>query len=76
LHSGIYYQYRPLPSRADQHRVVGIHPNKLLGVIGDHDDFPVERIRLSGDKLVLGSCSHDRTVKFWSLEGLLEVSAV
>eukprot|EP00047_Mylnosiga_fluctuans_P001972 m.222635 g.222635 ORF g.222635 m.222635 type:complete len:393 (-) comp10797_c0_seq1:820-1998(-) len=53
-------------------RVVGLYPNKLLGVIGDHDDFPVERIRLSGDRKLLGSCSHDRTVKFWNLDGLLE----
>jgi len=23
-------------------RVVSIQPNKVLGVLGDHDDFPVE----------------------------------
>ena len=23
-------------------RVVSIHPNKVLGVLGDHADFPVE----------------------------------
>ena len=56
--------------------VVGLYPNKLLGVIGDHDDFPVERLRISGDGKLLGSCSHDCLVKFWSLEGLLDVSFV
>ena len=28
-------------------RVVQIGPNRLLGVIGDHDDFPVERMASS-----------------------------
>ncbi len=66
----IRYAALRCPSRAS---VVGVHPNKLLGVIGDHSDFPIERVRLSGDRKVLGSCSHDKTVKFWSLEGLFEV---
>lgn len=33
-----------------QCRVVSVHPNKLLGVVGEHEDFPVERLALSGDK--------------------------
>lgn len=49
-------------------RVININPNKMLGVIGGHLDFPIERIRVSRDKKMLASCSHDNLVKFWSLE--------
>jgi hypothetical protein len=30
-----------------RHRIVNIHPNKLLGIVGEHEDWPVERIRVS-----------------------------
>jgi len=53
-------------------RVCSIHPNKLLGVVGEHQDFPVERIKLSRDKKLLGSCSHDNLVKFWNVQYLFE----
>eukprot|EP00741_Cyanophora_paradoxa_P004151 tig00000769_g4032.t1 len=53
-------------------RVVSVHPNKLLGVVGEHGEFPIERVALSGDKRVLGSCSHDNTVKFWNIAYLME----
>eukprot|EP00123_Amoebidium_parasiticum_P020460 comp50296_c0_seq1/m.47636 comp50296_c0_seq1/g.47636 ORF comp50296_c0_seq1/g.47636 comp50296_c0_seq1/m.47636 type:complete len:349 (-) comp50296_c0_seq1:241-1287(-) len=56
-------------------RVVQIHPNKLLGVVGEHQDFPIERIRLSHDKHYLGSCSHDKTVKFWDVSSLVSEKA-
>ncbi len=26
--------------------IVQIHPNKLLGVVGDHEDFPVEMLKV------------------------------
>ena len=29
-------------------RVIGILPNKMLGVVGEHGDYPVERLALSG----------------------------
>eukprot|EP01125_Pyxidicula_operculata_P007911 TRINITY_DN266_c1_g1_i1.p1 TRINITY_DN266_c1_g1~~TRINITY_DN266_c1_g1_i1.p1 ORF type:complete len:263 (+),score=83.80 TRINITY_DN266_c1_g1_i1:339-1127(+) len=48
-------------------RVVSILPNKLLGVIGEHENFPVERLAISRDLNMLGSCSHDNTVKFWNI---------
>lgn len=51
-------------------RVVSILPNKVLGVLGEHGEYPIERIRLSGDGRYIGSCSHDKTVKFWDLENL------
>merc|ERR1711998_778123 len=43
-------------------RVMQVQPNKLLGVIGDHDDFPVERIAFSHARRLITSCSHDNTV--------------
>ncbi|GBB92887.1 hypothetical protein RclHR1_04640024 [Rhizophagus clarus] len=53
-------------------RLVGILPNKFLGVIGDHDDFPIECLRLSHDEILLASSSHDNTVKFWNIRYLFE----
>jgi WD40 repeat protein len=53
-------------------RLVGILPNKFLGVIGDHDDFPIECLRLSHDENLLASSSHDNTVKFWNISYLFE----
>ena len=29
-------------------RVIGILPNKMLGVVGEHGEYPVERLALSG----------------------------
>lgn len=53
-------------------RICEIHPNRLLGVIGEHPDFPIERIKLSRDNRFLASCSHDLTVKFWNMEEIFE----
>jgi len=53
-------------------RVVSIHPNKLLGVVGEHADFPIERIKLCPNNKYLASCSHDDTVKFWNVEYLFD----
>lgn len=48
-------------------RVIAIQPNKILGVIGDHEDFPVEAISTSFDRRVLGSISHDNIIRFWDI---------
>ncbi|KAG5463175.1 MAG: hypothetical protein BJ554DRAFT_1275 [Olpidium bornovanus] len=48
-----------------------IQPNTFLGVVGEHEEFPVEQIRLSHDKAFLASCSHDETVGLWSMEAML-----
>ncbi|RIA89177.1 WD40-repeat-containing domain protein [Glomus cerebriforme] len=53
-------------------RLVGILPNKFLGVIGDHEDFPIECLKSSHDNNLLASCSHDNTVKFWNIRYLYE----
>ncbi|XXQ37943.1 WD domain, G-beta repeat [Plasmodiophora brassicae] len=52
-------------------RVVQIHPNKLLGVVGRYE-FPVECIRLSHDRQWIASSSHDGAVKFWEAGFLFE----
>ncbi|OQR96269.1 transmembrane protein [Thraustotheca clavata] len=48
-------------------RVVQIHPNKLLGLIGDHEDFPVEVLEFSHDRRIVGSVSHSNKVQFWDV---------
>jgi hypothetical protein len=35
-------------------RIIGVLPNKMLGVVGEHGDYPVERLALSG----AAACSH------------------
>ena len=29
-------------------RIIGVLPNQMLGVVGEHGDYPVERLALSG----------------------------
>ena len=53
-------------------RVVGIMPNKLYGLVGDHGGFPVERMRWSADRSIIGSISHDTVVRFWDVSYLHE----
>src|SRR5690606_10220020 len=49
-------------------RVVQIQPNKLLGIVGEHEEngvgVPVEQMSLSFDNSFLASSSHDQVVKF------------
>lgn len=51
-----------------------ILPNRFVGTIGEHDDFPVERMRLSRDGDLLASCSHDQSIKFWDVSHLQSLS--
>ncbi|KZT59989.1 WD40 repeat-like protein [Calocera cornea HHB12733] len=55
-------------------RFVQIHPTKFLGVVADHGEFPVERLRLDRRGKWLGSASHDEVVKLTDVEGALEES--
>ncbi|KAG2489667.1 hypothetical protein HYH03_011778 [Edaphochlamys debaryana] len=49
-------------------RVVGVLPNRLLGILGQHSgDLEIERLALSADRRVLASTSHDCAVKLWDL---------
>jgi len=53
-------------------RVLNIQPNKMLGVLGEHSDFDMERLALTRDKKSLASISHDHTLKLWNSGLLLE----
>ena len=53
-------------------RIVQIHPNQLLGIVGEHSRYPLECIAVSGDKTYLASCSHDNFVRFWNIAYLYE----
>ncbi|KAG8859751.1 WD repeat-containing protein jip5 [Tulasnella sp. 330] len=44
-------------------RLVQILPSKLLGVVADHGEYPVERLALSRDGKWLASASHDEVLK-------------
>lgn len=48
-------------------RFVSVHPNKVLGVVGEHGDSPIETLALDGDGSVLASCAHDQTLKLWDV---------
>lgn len=41
-----------------------------MGIIGNHEDFPIQHLTMSSDKKVVASISHDECVKFWNVEGL------
>ena len=56
-------------------RILNILPNKLVGIVGNHDEYPVERLSLSPDKSTLASASHDDTVKLWDLTALQDDSS-
>jgi len=56
-------------------RVVAVQPNKMLGVIGDHDQFPVEGMARTVDGRILGSFSHDEELRFWDLSMLADDDA-
>jgi len=52
-------------------RLISILPNKMLGVLGDTEDLPIEKLRLSRDhKYIASSCSN--TVTFWNIEFMFE----
>ena len=53
-------------------RVIGVLPNKMLGVVGEHGDMPVERMALSPDRTALATASHDHTIKLWDVKYLFE----
>ena len=46
-------------------RLVQIHPDKLLGVLGDHDGYPIEKLQFNSNRSVVGSVSHDSVIRLW-----------
>ena len=53
-------------------RLVMILPNQLLGLVGEHGEFPIEAIEMSYNKSLLASSSHDNKIKFWNIDYLFE----
>ncbi|XAR58081.1 hypothetical protein NMG60_11026460 [Bertholletia excelsa] len=54
--------------------LIGILPNRIIQPIAEHSEYPVERLAFSHDKKFLGSISHDKTLKLWDLDDLLQGS--
>ena len=55
-------------SSDDLIRVMNVHPNKIVGVLGEHEgDFPVKCVAMSRQRDFVASISHDATIKFWDL---------
>ena len=48
-------------------RLVSVHPNKVLGVLGEHGDAGIEQLALSASGEVLASCGHDSTIKLYDV---------
>ncbi|KAJ3305207.1 WD domain repeat-containing protein 55 [Blyttiomyces sp. JEL0837] len=54
-------------------RIVNILPNKLVGVLSDHNsDSPIERLGITCEGRFLGSCAHDNAIRFWKVDGDVE----
>jgi len=53
-------------------RLVQIHPDKLLGVLGDHDGFPIEKLQFNAGRKLVGSVSHDNLIRLWDARMLLD----
>ncbi|KZT43434.1 WD40 repeat-like protein [Sistotremastrum suecicum HHB10207 ss-3] len=55
-------------------RALQLYPTKLLGVIADHGEFPIERLKLDRESRWLGSVSHDNILKMTDVKDALEES--
>lgn len=55
-------------------RVIELLPTRLVGVIADHGDFPIERIAIdhAGEGRWVGSVGHDEVLRLTDLREVLE----
>ena len=54
-------------------RFVSVHPNKVLGILGDHGESPIEALAMDvSSKDVLISASHDQSIRLWDIAYLNE----
>ena len=53
-------------------RVCSILPDKFIGVLGDHEGFPVEELELNSERTILASLSHDNKVRLWDASVLFD----
>ena len=55
-------------------RAVQLFPTKLIGVVADHGDFPIERIAIdcAGEGRWVGSVGHDEILRLTDLKAVFE----
>lgn len=53
-----------------QIRACHLYPNRFLGIVGNHKDFPIQRLCLAPDGDVCASISHDDYVRFWNIASI------
>jgi len=54
-------------------RVVSVHPDKFIGVLGDnHEGFPIEKLQFNANRNYVGSITHDNFVRLWDARMLQE----
>ena len=53
-------------------RVAQIQPDRFVGVLGNHSDYPIEKLEWNSDRSVVGSVSHDNYIRLWDAQVLLE----
>jgi hypothetical protein len=55
-------------------RVVQLFPTKLLGIISDHGEFPIERVAIDhrGEGKWVGSVGHEEVLRMTDLQSILE----
>lgn len=55
-------------------RVIELLPTRVIGVIADHGDFPIERIAIdhAGEGRWVGSVGHDEVLRLTDLREVLE----
>lgn len=55
-------------------RLVQLQPDKLLGVLGEHEGYPVEKLQFNANRSWIGSVSHDKLIRLWDASLLLDDS--
>lgn len=51
-------------------RACHVLPNRFMGIIGNHENFPIIKLALSPDRKTLASIAHDEYIRFWNIDGL------
>ena len=49
-------------------RLVSVHPNKVVGVVAEHDDEAgIESLAVDATGHTLATCAHDQTIRLWDV---------
>lgn len=57
-------------------RLVGVQPHRVVRVVGEHGDEPVQAMRLSRCGGLLGSCALDDSLRFWDVRSVRDGDVV